>query len=71
MRTQFIKHGNHEAIYVPAQNGIYIDENGDKFMGLPGVVANDAPWSAIVVKVDGGYIAFESIVDYQTWTKQI
>jgi len=25
------------------------------------------PWAAIVVKVDGGYMGFESIADYKTW----
>ena len=29
-----------------------------------------APWAAKIVKVDGGYIAFESVSDYQTWRKQ-
>lgn len=29
-----------------------------------------APWAVKIVKVDGGYIAFESIQDYATWRKQ-
>lgn len=29
-----------------------------------------APWAAKVVKVDGGYMAFESIADYETWKRQ-
>lgn len=29
-----------------------------------------APWAAKIVKVDGGYMAFESISDYQTWKGQ-
>jgi len=29
-----------------------------------------APWAARIAKVEGGYLAFESIEDYQTWTKQ-
>lgn len=29
-----------------------------------------APWAAKVVKVDGGYRAFESIADYETWKRQ-
>ena len=29
-----------------------------------------APWAAKVAKVDGGYLAFESVADYQTWRKQ-
>ena len=29
-----------------------------------------APWAAKVVKVEGGYLAFESIADYETWRRQ-
>ncbi len=29
-----------------------------------------APWAAKVVKVDGGYMAFESIADYEMWKAQ-
>jgi hypothetical protein len=29
-----------------------------------------APWAAIIVKVDGGYLAFESSAEYQTWRRQ-
>jgi hypothetical protein len=29
-----------------------------------------APWAAKIVKVEGGYHAFESIVDYTNWSKQ-
>lgn len=28
------------------------------------------PWAEKVVKVDGGYRAFESTRDYETWKKQ-
>lgn len=28
------------------------------------------PWAAVIAKVDGGYHAFESWQDYQTWRKQ-
>lgn len=28
------------------------------------------PWAAEVVEVEGGYKAFESVDDYETWTKQ-
>lgn len=31
---------------------------------------NQMPWAAKIVKVDGGYIGFESIVDYQIWQNQ-
>lgn len=29
-----------------------------------------APWAAKVVKVGGGYMAFESVEDYRVWKKQ-
>lgn len=29
-----------------------------------------APWAAKVVKVTGGYLAFESMTDYETWKRQ-
>lgn len=29
-----------------------------------------APWAAKVVKVDGGYRAFESLADYEIWKRQ-
>jgi hypothetical protein len=29
-----------------------------------------APWAAKIVKVDGGYMAFETAADYRTWKNQ-
>jgi hypothetical protein len=29
-----------------------------------------APWAAKVAKVEGGYMAFESLTDYAQWRKQ-
>ena len=29
------------------------------------------PWAAKVVKVDGGWMGFESVADYETWAKQV
>jgi hypothetical protein len=29
-----------------------------------------APWAATIVKVEGGYMAFESIAEYMTWKAQ-
>lgn len=29
-----------------------------------------APWAAALAKVDGGYMAFESLDDYATWKRQ-
>lgn len=31
---------------------------------------NLAPWAAKVVKVEGGYRAFESVADYEAWKRQ-
>jgi len=28
------------------------------------------PWAAKIVKVEGGYMCFESITDYEVWCKQ-
>lgn len=28
------------------------------------------PWAAKIVKVEGGYLAFESLADWKTWRKQ-
>jgi hypothetical protein len=29
-----------------------------------------APWAAVIVKVSGGYMAFESADDYRIWKNQ-
>jgi hypothetical protein len=34
------------------------------------VAIRTCPWAAKIVKVDGGYMAFESLDDYQTWKNQ-
>ena len=31
----------------------------------------ECPWAAKIIKVDGGYRAFESIKDYETWKNQV
>ncbi len=28
------------------------------------------PWAVKIVKVEGGYLAFESIADFETWRRQ-
>lgn len=28
------------------------------------------PWAAVIVKVEGGFIAFEFVTDYITWKNQ-
>lgn len=30
-----------------------------------------APWAAKLVAVEGGYMAFESVSDYETWSQQV
>ncbi len=30
-----------------------------------------APWAAQIVEVEGGYMAFESLADYDGWRAQI
>jgi hypothetical protein len=32
--------------------------------------ARQCPWAAKIVKVDGGFRAFESMADYETWHGQ-
>lgn len=32
--------------------------------------ARRCPWAAKIVKVCGGYLAFESVADYETWRRQ-
>lgn len=29
-----------------------------------------APWAAVIVEVEGGFMAFESMDDYKTWESQ-
>lgn len=31
---------------------------------------NECPWAAEAVEVDGGFLCFESIDDYSTWSNQ-
>ena len=31
---------------------------------------NQAPWAAVIVEVEGGFMAFESVDDYETWENQ-
>lgn len=31
---------------------------------------NECPWACEVVEVDGGFMCFESIDDYNTWANQ-
>jgi hypothetical protein len=29
------------------------------------------PWAAVIVEVEGGWHAFESVADYETWKGQV
>lgn len=31
---------------------------------------HEAPWAAHIVRVDGGFLAFESIADFHVWSGQ-
>ena len=35
-----------------------------------GTAKRQAPWAAKIVKVEGGYMAFESIDDFEVWKRQ-
>lgn len=43
-----------------------------QFMGCTrrSLIVAQCPWACKIVKVDGGYLAFESLKDYQTWKEQ-
>lgn len=35
------------------------------------VVGEVCPWEAVIAKVDGGFIAFESVDDFKVWKNQL
>jgi len=35
-----------------------------------GTAKRHCPWAAIIARVEGGFMAFESIQDYKTWKGQ-
>jgi hypothetical protein len=35
------------------------------------IVKDFAPWAEVVVRVDGGWIAFESVKEYEIWKSQV
>ena len=45
---------------------------GQAFIGVNSrkAAAKECPWAAVIVKVDGGYMCFESADDYKTWKNQ-
>lgn len=34
------------------------------------VAVKECPWATKIIKVEGGYMAFESLTDYETWKNQ-
>lgn len=70
MRLQFIEGGDFENDYSDAP-GRFFDVDGDEYDTLPGLVVHDAPWASVAVGVEGGYMAFESMADYETWRNRI
>lgn len=71
MRTQFINtEDGSEAVGYAGAVGRFINADGDEFDTLPGIVVYDAPWASVAVEVEGGYMAFESVTDYETWNNQ-
>jgi len=65
-RKQFIEDGDPRSGH-PGAPGRFINADGEEFDTLPGLVARNAPWAHIAVEVAGGYLAFESCVDYKIW----
>jgi hypothetical protein len=51
------------------QYGAYINLDGDEFEGLPGIVADRAPWAIIAINTESGYMAFGSVFDYNVWKR--
>jgi hypothetical protein len=50
----------------------FIETETGKHTGeLYDAASEQCPWAARITKVEGGYMAFESLDDYYTWTKQI
>ncbi len=45
-------------------------ENGKHTITLYREAEGKCPWAARITKVEGGYMAFESLDDYYTWTNQ-
>lgn len=44
----------------------------EKFLGNISLyfVRRQCPWAAKIVRVEGGYMAFQSIEDWKTWKSQ-
>ncbi len=72
MRQMFVESDDHQfdPNTEPAK-GLFIDADGDRFDEMPKQVTHDAPWAEVAVEVEGGYQAFESYSDYETWSKQV
>lgn len=38
--------------------------------GSRSTASRRCPWAAVIAKVEGGFIAFESVTDYVAWKRQ-
>ena len=54
--------------FFPATNSGQVD--GVECYANVKAVKAEATWAAKIVKVDGGWLAFESVADYNTWRQQ-
>ncbi len=62
----------HCVIFCPSNNAALSANLGDKIMrklfiecASRSTAARRAPWAAVIMKVEGGFIAFESAEDYR------
>ncbi|GEM_PF-4133274 len=69
MRQKFIAADDFENDYAEAP-GYFIDDDGDEYDSLPGVVAHNAPWASVAIAVEGGFMAFATLADYESWNNQ-
>lgn len=64
MRTSFIVKATTEQEIARA------DDRGESHAADIEGAREAAPWAAEVVEADGGWMAFESVADAETWAKQ-
>jgi len=66
VRQQFVEGEGSDADYSESHER-NTDEHEGSYGRVPEIVRHDAPWATIAIRVDGGYMAFESNEDYETW----
>lgn len=49
---------------------ILVDAAGVEWQGVPAVVIDEAPWVEVALEVEGGYLAFDSRLEYETAISQ-